>query len=168
METIGLFDQHCNQIKSGKQIQVSPALVSSALAQRVDSGFPGTGTIENPATVTRMTLNLENPISFQMILPLVAYHSVNNHQRWVTWVTTSFLNREMLSSYGVNPASLRIIVEPEENYSPLRLVCSALSNGRSNLVVARMAKLHQNELEKLEESAVYGNTSLLILEHLDC
>ena len=100
-----------------------------------------------------------------LLLPLLAWQTHHNEQRWITWVASQFIDKPTLENFGVNLSCLRMIVDSHSPYSSFRLLLTALKNNRSSMVIASLPGLSAAELRELEEAARLGQCRGLILVH---
>lgn len=111
--------------------------------------------------VTELVLTSNSPEQLQLLLPMLAYISNQNENRWITWIAPEYLNRELLEAYGVNTQTIRLIHCNEE--SLLWVMWEALASGTSNTVIANPGRLSEKELAQLEIAAHKGNCQGLVL-----
>src|SRR5690606_20278005 len=100
-----------------------------------------------------------------LLLPTLGWKTHHNEARWVTWVASQFIDKPTLERFGVNLASLRMIVDSHSPYSSFKLLVTALKNDRSCMVIASLPSLSGSEREILEEAARQGNCTGLIIIH---
>lgn len=95
-------------------------------------------------------------------MPMIAYLTQTNEQRWVTWVASQHLSRDFLESYGVNTQYLRLIHCSDEQ-NALWITWEALAAGNSHMVIASPGKLTEKALKQLEHAAQLGSSQGLLL-----
>lgn len=115
----------------------------------------------NVSGVTELVLTSNSPEQLQFLLPMLAYISNQNENRWITWIAPKYLNREVLEAYGVNTQTIRLIHCNEE--SLLWVMWEALASGTSNTVIASPGRLSEKELTQLEIAAHKGKCQGLVL-----
>ncbi len=121
-------------------------------------------TISTPvktAGVTELVLTSDSPEQLHILLPMLAYLSHHSGDRWITWISPKHLHRDLLSAYGVNTRTIRLIHSQDEN--PLWLIWEALASGTSNTVIASPGRLSEKELMQLEAAATRGECQGLLL-----
>lgn len=127
-----------------------PSSSTSEVSSRASSG------------VTELVLASDTPEQFAMILPMIAYLSQHCGDRWITWVTSQTISRQMLQSFGVNTACLRLI-HCKSTDEVLWITWEALQAGNSHTVIATPGKLTDRELTQLEMAAHQGQCQGLLL-----
>ena len=100
-----------------------------------------------------------------LLLPVLAWKTHHNNQRWVTWIASQFIDKPTLQEYGVNLSSLRMIVDSQSAHSSFKLLLTALKNNRSELVIASLPSISSEENAALEQAAAEGNCQAIILIH---
>lgn len=118
--------------------------------------------VENPSGITELILADNCPNAFSVIMPMVAFLSHSQPDRWVTWVAPSALTRELLAAYGVNTSCLRMVHVTDEA-SALWVTWEALHAGNSHTVIASPGRLSEKELKLLEQAAQEGGCQGLLL-----
>ncbi len=112
--------------------------------------------------VTELVLTSDTPEQFAMILPMIAYLSQHCGDRWITWITSQAISRQMLESFGVNTTCVRLI-HCKSTDEVLWITWEALQAGNSHTVIATPGRLTDKELSQLEMAAHKGQCQGLLL-----
>lgn len=112
--------------------------------------------------VTELVLTSDSPEQIALLLPMIAYLSNNCCDRWITWIAPHNISRELLESYGINTAYIRVI-HCQNPQTLLWITWEALSAGNSHTVISSPGKLTDKELMHLELAAKTGKCQGLLL-----
>lgn len=139
-------------------------MISSALRSPVktETTAKSANTIPVPSGITELILAEGCPHAFGMIMPMLAFLSHSEPDRWVTWVAPSFLSKEVLETYGINTRCLRM-VHVSDVANSLWVTWEALSAGNSHTVVASPGRMTEKELKLLEQAAQQGRCQGILL-----
>lgn len=112
--------------------------------------------------VTEIVLAGETAAALQRVLPMIIHLSHSADPRWLTWITHSPLDRELLLGAGVNPKRLRIIYLPkaEDLYWVL---WDAMACGTSHAVIASTGPLPDKIVSQLDIAGQQGQTQGVLL-----
>ncbi len=112
--------------------------------------------------VTELILANDSLDQLRLILPMVAYLSQSQSDRWITWISPQAINRQLLENYGVHTQRLRFI-HCEDGENARWIAWEALAKGTSHTVIASPGKLSDRELAQLEQAAQEGKAQGLLL-----
>lgn len=118
--------------------------------------------VESPSGITELILAQGCPSAFSMIMPMIAFLSHSQPDRWITWVAPSFLSRDVLEAYGVNTQCLRM-VHVNDDANALWVTWEALTAGNSHTVIASPGRLTDKELKLLEQASAQGQCQGILL-----
>lgn len=114
------------------------------------------------AGVTELILADDSLQQLGLILPMIAFLSHQQSQRWITWITPHPISRQRLESYGVNTRILRFI-QADDGEQARWVTWEAMAAGTSHAVIASPGKLGDKELSQLEQAAYRGDCQGLLL-----
>ena len=114
-----------------------------------------------PSGITELVLTHRAPKQHQLLLPMIA-HLSKSHQRWLTWLTPSPIDRDLLEEYQVDFQAIRLIHTPE-NSDNRWILWEALAEGNSHTVIASPGRLSEKDLNQLEAAAHKGGCQGLLL-----
>lgn len=112
--------------------------------------------------VTELILANNSIEQLNLVLPMIAYLTQQQSERWVTWITDRPFDKKLLTNLGINTKVFRII-NCADKQSLLWITWEALSAGTSHTVVADVKKLSENEIHQLEQAAKTGMCQGLLL-----
>ena len=112
--------------------------------------------------VTELVLANDSLEQLALILPMIAFLSHSQGERWITWISTQPISRELLEAYGVNTRVLRF-VHCKDGDNARWVTWEALAAGTSHTVIASPGKLTDKELAQLEQAAYMGKTQGLLI-----
>ncbi|ACE85706.1 cell division inhibitor SulA [Cellvibrio japonicus] len=112
--------------------------------------------------VTELVLANDSIEQLALILPMIAFLSNSQQERWVTWISPHPISRDLLETYGVNTRVLRFI-HAQDGESARWIAWEALAAGTSHTVIASPGKLADKDLLQLEQAAYRGNSQGLLL-----
>lgn len=112
--------------------------------------------------LTELVLTGDYAQQMALIMPMIAYLSKQDDNRWITWITDHKVNRSLLQKFGVSINSLRFIYSnhPEDQRW---IAWDALTLGNSHTVIASPGKLNKRDLSQLETAARRGGTQGILL-----
>lgn len=123
----------------------------SAPADNIDSG------------VTELVFTRHSSEEELLLLPMLA-HLSRNANRWITWISSTPIDREKLRSFGVNTSKVQLLrAEDEEDCK--WLLWEALAAGTSDTVVAAPGLLDASQIKTLEQAALTGASKALIISY---
>ncbi len=96
-------------------------------------------------------------------MPMIAFLTKSGRDRWLTWITPSYVSRDFLESYDVDTGVMRIIHRSEEEEGCMWLTLEALAAGNSHTVISSLGKLIDKEFRQLELAAFEGKCQGLLL-----
>ncbi len=101
---------------------------------------------------------------YGLLLPTLAYLSRNTRGRWFTWIAPQGINKQLLWDYGFNMQHVRLVhtLLPQQAFEVCR---KALSIGNSHSVIASMGRLSGWQMKELENAAMAGGCSGLLLRN---
>lgn len=105
--------------------------------------------------VTELVLTPHAPDQAALLLPMVAWLSHNSEGRWITWVTSAPVTRQLLNRFGVNTRHLRMIHCVDDQQARW-ITREALARGNSHTVISSPGKLSDREFAELEHAATLG------------
>lgn len=97
-----------------------------------------------------------------LLMPMIAFISQSCKDRWVTWIASQHVSRDVLEAYGVDTRFVRLIHCSDEA-SRLWITWEALAAGNSHTVISSPGKLSEKELMQLEAAARQGQCQGLLL-----
>lgn len=132
-----------HKLQSNSQLELTPA-------QSTSSGL------------TELVLTGDNSQQMALIMPMIAYLSKQDDERWITWITAHKLDPKLLRTFGVNTNCLRIVhsQHPEDQRW---IAWDALTLGNSHTVIASPGKLTKRDLTQLENAAKNGGAQGILL-----
>ena len=99
-----------------------------------------------------------------MILPMLAYLSQQNQNRWFTWFPPLGISKNMLAHFGFNLNNVRVVyARTETDY--FSLLVKALSCGSSDTVVASVDHLSSPQFNLLEAAAKQGSCQGILVKN---
>lgn len=113
--------------------------------------------------ITELVLTEHSPDAQLLLLPMLA-HLSRNHERWVTWISPTAIDRTTLDAYGVDMNRLRII-RCEDEESTRWILWEALNTGTSHTVIATPGELNDSGFAHLEEAAHASNSRALLIRY---
>lgn len=113
--------------------------------------------------LTEILLSNFNDSNLDMVLPMLAHLSRNTAKdKWFTWIAPEPLSKAMLELYGFNLNNIRLI-HTRSDEETLWVLWEALSNGKSDTVVATCDSVSKKQFHELNSAAVNGQARGLIL-----
>lgn len=110
--------------------------------------------------ITEIVLAHSQSLSF--VLPSLAFLSQQYSDRWLTWLPTTTITKQLLQSYSFDFSRTRFVY-PKNNKQAFWLFCEALAEGNSHMVVGAPGALTDQQMTRLEDAADMGACSGLIL-----
>lgn len=128
--------------------------------------FPPTtsnaGSSTATGSVTELVLTRHAPDQAALLLPMIAWLSHNSAGRWISWVTSTNITRQLLEKFGVNTRNLRIIHCTDDQQARW-ITWEALARGNSHTVIASPGKLNDIEFAELEQAANSGQCQGILI-----
>ncbi len=112
--------------------------------------------------VTELVLTNDTPEQLSLIMPMIAFLSNYNKDRWITWISPHNISRQALEYYGVNTQYIRVI-HCNEKLNILWVMREALAAGNSHTVISNLGRLSDKDLNQLEVAATKGKCQGLLL-----
>jgi len=141
---------------------VTSAAAHHARSSTLQAAMPAVG-----GSVTELVLTRHAPEQAALLLPMIAWLSNHNGDRWITWITSSRMTRSFLAEFGINTQRLRLI-HCSDDEEALWISWEALAAGNSHTVIASPGKLNDRQFSQLESAALQGQCQgILIRERHD-
>ena len=130
--------------------------------RNLPSPAPETGSNTATGSVTELVMTRHAPDQAALLLPMIAWLSHNSAGRWISWVTSTNITRQLLEKFGVNTRNLRII-HCTDDQQALWITWEALARGNSHTVIASPGKLNDREFAELEHAANSGQCQGILI-----
>ena len=137
-------------------------MINNAKLQTSTSKLPQQTPSTSHSGVTELVLANDSLEQLALILPMIAFLSHSQGERWITWISTQPIARELLEAYGVNTRVLRF-VHCKDGDNARWVTWEALAAGTSHTVIASPGKLSDKEMAQLEQAAYMGKTQGLLI-----
>lgn len=116
--------------------------------------------------ITELLVSKYCPDYLQLLLPMLSHQSNHCGERWITWITTTKVDKRLLAQFGVNIQKVRFVY-PKSDHVIFDLVVSALDAGNSHCVVALNENFLPEQLHLLNTAAKQGNTMGILVSCRD-
>lgn len=118
--------------------------------------------VEAAGGVTEIVLSGDPQAALQRVLPMIAHLSESHDPRWLTWITTGIINRDILLAAGVNPERVRLIhLHRQEDIC--WVLWDAMACGTSHTVIATPGVLPDKTIDELDGAGAKGHCQGLLL-----
>lgn len=112
--------------------------------------------------ITELVLTGDNAQQMSLIMPMIAYLSKQDDNRWITWITAYKPDRGLMQKFGVNTKYLRFI-HSNSSEDQRWIAWDALALGNSHAVIASPGKLTKKDFYQLESAAKNGGSQGILL-----
>ncbi|WP_086931494.1 cell division inhibitor SulA [Agarilytica rhodophyticola] len=112
--------------------------------------------------ITEVVLPGNDIESHAMVLPMIAYLSHQNQDKWLTWIAPQNISKAILKQYDFANHNIRLI-HPHDHEEGLRIFCNALVNGNSNTVIGSLDFFTEKDRATLELASRHGHTRGIVL-----
>lgn len=112
--------------------------------------------------ITEIVLPGNDADCHEMVLPMIAYLSHQNQDKWLTWIAPKNISKTILQQYDFAKHNIRLI-HPQNNQEGLRIFWDALTNGNSNTVIGSLNFFSDKDRRNLEIASRQGHTRGIVL-----
>lgn len=120
-------------------------------------------TSTNPSSLTELVLTQHSPDANLLLLPMLA-HLSKDCNRWITWISDTRIDRQLLEQFGVDTKKIRLI-HSDCTESTRWILWEALNGGTSHTVIATPGIISESELAHLETAAQAGKSRGLLIHY---
>lgn len=114
-------------------------------------------------SVTELVLTKHCTDDAMIVLPMIA-HLSNNSDRWLTWIISTPIDKQLLESFGINTSKLRLI-HVDKQQDQKWLITEALKNGTSHCVIANPEMINSSDVKFFQKSAQQGHCHGLLISY---
>lgn len=116
--------------------------------------------------ITELLVSKYCPDYLQLLLPMLSHQSRLAGHRWITWIASSKLDKQLLESFGIDTGKVRFVY-PRSCDVIFDLVEQALVTGNSHCVVALNENFLPEQLHLLNDAARLGSTMGILVSSRD-
>ncbi len=157
------------------QLSLLSASVSDSRVRHINSAFSKNNrsyqpkhnseaiqTPVNQSNITELVISKFCSNLEQMLLPMLSFQTASSGDRWVTWVSSSTIDKNLLLDFGVQLDHLRLIY-PKNQTDLFSLTSKALSTGNSQCVVSIFESITEQQRIEFNKAAEIGKSTGIVV-----